>query len=161
MVVSVWLELIPAWITTLAVGVAAYQLSIDRRRRATEEDRESKSQARRISAWAASERGVDGRGVSFGIVISNRSDSTFHDVQISSRMHKTERPDLHLTVLPPGEFYVQLRGDEWEYALATAEYGKFLRPYTGTQHYKVLAIKFTDNLNQKWGADEHMVLVRR
>lgn len=155
-----WLGDIPTWITTIAVGFAGAQLLVDRRRRAAEQDREAKAQASKLSAWAASDR--DATPLVFGVVVSNRSGSTFHEVSIAARIHqKDAAAPIRFAVLPPGEFFMELTRDgEWEYAIEAAEHGRNLRPYTRTEGYRVLSIDFTDNLEQRWSADAHMVLRR-
>jgi hypothetical protein len=154
-----WAGDIPTWITTVAVGFAGAQLLVDRRRRAAEEDREAKAQASKLSAWAASDRSED--PLIFGVVVSNRSVSTFHDVSILAKLHKKEIvPAIHFQVLPPGEFFVQYVEDEWKFAIEASEHRRALRPYTRTEGYRVLSVSFTDNLDQRWSADAHMVLHR-
>jgi len=157
-----WLGDVPTWITTLAIAFAGFQLLSERQRRLAEQDRASKAQARKISAWAASDRHAEPKA--FGVVVSNRSDSTFHDVTVSALIYHKEQPPIRFTVLPPGDYFVELlkeKGEEkWEYAVHVDEYGGHLRPYTGTAGYQVTEIIFTDNLNQRWSADHHMVLQR-
>jgi len=155
-----WAGDIPTWVTTIAVGFAGGQLVIDRRRRAKEEERDAKSQASKLSAWAASDRSCEPKA--FGIVVSNRSGSTFHDVAISAKIHqKTVEQDVEFAVLPPGEYFVELLKDgEWEFAVESGEHGRALRPYTRTGGYRVLGMSFTDNLDQRWSTDGHMVLTR-
>ncbi|QAY64073.1 hypothetical protein ET495_13540 [Xylanimonas allomyrinae] len=152
--------------TTAAVFFAGGQLVLDRRRRETEEDRASKHQASKLSAWAVSDR--QSQPLAFGVVVSNRSDSTFHNVAVDAFIHHKQCTQISLTVLPPGEYFVELdqknsadhRNWAWEYAVEQREHGRSLRAYTGTEGYSVLSIAFTDNLDQRWRADKHMVLRR-
>ncbi len=154
-----WAGDIPTWITTAAVGFAGAQLLVDRRRRAAEENREAKAQASKLSAWAVSDRNAE--PLTFGVVVSNRSVSTFHNVSIVAKIHKKKvGGDIHFEVLPPGEFFVEFANGEWEFAVEASEHGRTLRPYTRTEGYRVLSIHFTDNLDQRWSADAHMVLRR-
>ncbi|MCI0156008.1 hypothetical protein KNO15_04780 [Leifsonia shinshuensis] len=155
----IWAGDIPTWITTAAVGFAGAQLLVDRRRRAAEENREAKAQASKLSAWAVSDRNAV--PLAFGVVVSNRSVSTFHNVSIVAKIHKKQiASEIHFEVLPPGEFFVELANGEWEFAVEANEHGRMLRPYTRTEGYRVLSIGFTDNLDQRWSADAHMVLRR-
>jgi hypothetical protein len=155
-----WLGDIPTWITTLAIAFGGYQLLIDRKRRAAEEDRLAKSQARKISAWAVTDVASEPR--QYGIVVSNRSDSTFHRVVVSTLMHGKDHSanPVIFTVLPPGDHYVQLISDKWDFAIHVDEYEGHLRPYTRTPRYEITGLQFTDNLSQRWNADHNMVLSR-
>lgn|GEM_PF-3115684 len=155
-----WAGDIPTWVTTAAVGFAGAQLMVDRRRRRAEENREAKAQASKLSAWAVSDRGAS--PLVYGVVVSNRSGSTFHEVTVIAKIHKKQASNaIHFAVLPPGDFFVEyLKDGEWEFAIEASEHCRNLRPYTRTEGYRVLSIAFTDNLEQRWSADAHMVLQR-
>lgn len=158
-----WVGDLPTWITTLAIVLAARQFSLERSRRRAEEERESKAQATGLSAWAVTDVDCDPR--IYGVVISNTSGSTFHDVRVRCRLHRSEpeRP-VELDVLPPGEYFVELNetGNRytWAFAIEVSTYPGHLRPYMKSADYRVTSIEFSDNLTQRWSADEHAVLRR-
>ena len=156
-VVPNWVGDMPTWITTLAIVFAGYQLLSDRKRRAAEEDRMSKAQARKISAWTATAVTAPR---AYGLVVSNRSDSTFHNVEVTGILHGvdfTANP-VRFTVLPPGDYFVEQEKNVWKFPAHVDEREGCLRPYTQTDSYRVLGLDFTDNLNQRWSANEYMVL---
>jgi hypothetical protein len=163
MVWPAWYGDIPTWITTIAVAFAAGQFFVDRKRRAAEENREAKAQATQLTSWAVTD--ADGQPRVYGIVISNTSGSTFHDVVIDARMHDkpTPRP-VELAILPPGDYFIRYNGTDeqytWSFAVAVDSYNGWLRPYMKSPKYMVRGIAFSDNLNQRWTTNEHAVLSR-
>lgn len=158
-----WLGDLPTWITTLAVGVAVAHFLIDRKRRAAEEERESKAQATGLSAWTVTDVDAKPRRT-YGVVIANTSASTFHDVRIHTRLHRREPAPIRLDVLPPGTYFIQHNGESaehvWEFAVHEKSYGGWLRPYMKSGDYRVTSIDFSDNLDQSWRADQNAVLTR-
>lgn len=159
-----WLGDIPTWLTTLAVVIAAASYLSEHKRRKAEEDRESKAQATQLSAWTVTDVETDPRV--YGVVIDNISGSTFHDIQIDVVIHdKATRVPIRLSTLPPGRYFVKYDADNapyyWDFAIDAASYREgYLRPYTKTEKYKIEALYFSDNLNQRWVADSHAVLSR-
>ncbi|WP_456286988.1 hypothetical protein M1D46_06835 [Microbacterium sp. JZ70] len=99
----------------------------------------------------------------YGVVVSNTSGSTFHDIVIDVTMHgeRVEHP-IEMNVLPPGEYFVMLnpKGSPfaWDFAKHTSEYDGNLRPYTKSDRYRVLGYAFSDNRMQRWTVDERAVL---
>jgi hypothetical protein len=159
-----WAGDLPTWITTIAIGLAAFQLFAERKKRAAEETRESKAQASELTAWAVSD--PDPRV--YGVVVSNTSRSTFHDVEISAKIHDrvTSRP-IRLTVLPPGTFFVQFNGDAkladsyiWAFPIDSDSYDGWLRPYMNSPKYQVTGMTFKDNLKQSWTTDAQALLAK-
>ncbi|KGJ75409.1 hypothetical protein GY21_09815 [Cryobacterium roopkundense] len=157
-----WAGDLPTWITTAAIGLAAVQLLLDRRKRAAEQVRESKAQASGLTAWTVSNPDATPRV--YGVMVSNTSGSMFHDVAISAVMHEkpVDRP-IALTVLPPGEYFVASPGTSnftWDFPVAVKSDDKSLRPYMNTSKYQVTGMTFTDNLNQSWSTNEHALLTK-
>ncbi|GAB3623807.1 hypothetical protein GCM10027418_18910 [Mariniluteicoccus endophyticus] len=156
-----WMGDLPTWITTLAVVVAAGQFLTDRNRRQAERDREAKAQASRLTAWAVTDPDPEHRR--YGVMLSNTSGSTFHDVEVRVRMHgaETERP-LRLNILPPGSFCALLNPPGspfvWDFADSPECHHGHLRPYMKSDKYQILAVCFTDNLGQRWATDHRAVL---
>lgn len=156
-----WLGDIPTWITTAAVAVAAGQFFVDRKRRAAEENREAKAQATQLTAWAVTD--ADAKPRVYGVVVSNTSGSTFHDVVVEARMHdaKTMRP-IELAILPPGDYFIEYNGKDaeytWAFAVSSDSYNGWLRPYMKSRKYMVVGLTFADNLNQRWSTNEYAVL---
>lgn len=171
---------VPTWITTVAVVLAAGQFLIDRKRRAAEEEREAKAQATRLVAWAVTD--YDSKPRVYGVIASNTSGSTFHNVCVTTHMHgdvtafpinldivppgqlnwpPTGRSDWPLT---PGEFFVRLNDPReqstWQFSVSMASYAGHLRPYMKSANYRVIGIEFSDNLNQRWSTNEHAVVAR-
>jgi hypothetical protein len=158
-----WFGDIPTWITTIAVALAVGQFFADRKRRAAEENREAKAQATGLTAWAVTD--VDAQPRTYGVIVSNTSGSTFHDVAITARMHDLPSPrPIELAILPPGDYFVEYYGPDqkyvWEFAIAVDAYNGWLRPYMKSPKYRVNGISFADNLNQRWTTNEHAVLTR-
>lgn len=150
-----WLGDLPTWITTLAVAVAVGQFMIDRERRAREAEREVRAQATQLTSWTVTDAGSDPRA--FGVVLSNTSGSTFHDVVVRVRIHAEEQPTIKLLILPPGTYFVRLNrpGEKfpWVFAVERAEHPGHLRPYMRSEEYQVIALDFSDNLGQRWTTD--------
>jgi hypothetical protein len=125
---------------------------------------ETKAHATHLTAWAVTDREAEPRV--YGVVVSNTSGSTFHDVSIEARMHKeqTGRP-IEVAILPPGTYFVQHNRSPtkytWSFAVDVAAYDGVLRPYMKSQDYLVTEVTFADNLNQRWSTNQHAVLVRR
>jgi len=161
-----WAGDLPTWITTAAIALAAIQIFAERKKRAAEETRESKSQASELTAWAVS----DPKNAMYGIVFSNTSRSTFHDVEIVAMIHGEILAPVQLRILPPGSFFVRLAKKDasepgktsrlWDYPIDTSEYQGELRPYMNTDRYQVMSMSFRDNLKQSWETDAQALLTR-
>lgn len=159
-----WLGDLPTWITTLAIAVAAAQFSVESKRRKSEENREAKAQAAQLAAWAVTD--VESEPRVFGVVVSNSSLSTFHDVKIAVQLHNAAvKRDIELDILPPGDYFLKFNGAEakfvWDFAIALGGYGGELRPYMKSEGYSVRSMSFADSLDQAWIANEHAVLTRQ
>ncbi|MCD5348447.1 hypothetical protein [Agromyces sp. S2-1-8] len=154
-----WIGALAACLTAVAVVFAAFQYRLDRSRRRDELDRAAKEQAMRFAAWVVSDRRPPKQ---YGVVASNQSRSTFHNVRIDAVLFGESLPEIELNVLPPGDFFVALdqKTREWRYAVACAEHGGHLRPYTRTGRYKVRSVSFMDNREATWSMNEHMVVTQ-
>lgn len=156
-----WWGDLPTWITTAAVAIAVLQFMADRRRRRAEEDRESKVQATGLTSWVTTNDARD----FYGVVIANTSGATFHDVviEVALKGFPSARP-ITLRILPPGTYLVRHKssGDpfEWAFARDLREAGQPLQPFMNTAEWAVTAIRFSDNLGQRWTADERAILTR-
>lgn len=150
-----------AWITTAAVLIAAGQYLGDRRKRRDESEREARSQATRLMAWAV----TDAQKKVWGIRILNDSGSTFHDVVIDARMLNLH-PKLPITmrIVPPGDYLVQPKRWSpeimWDFPGTTAECPVSLRPLASTEKFGVDRIRFSDNRGQTWITDDRATLRR-
>lgn len=147
---------LPAWITAAAVIFAGSQYLIERDRRRDEQDRAERMQASQLSAWPVSNR--HSQPLAYGVLISNRSTSTFHDVVVEAVLFGNRQQKLALKVLPPGDYFVPIKDSEWDFPLSTAEYGGHLRPYTRTDRYFIASMAFTDNRGRIWHTDRRMLL---
>ncbi len=151
-----------AWITTAAVLIAAGQYLGERRKRRDDTEREARSQATRLMAWAVTD--ARNKGV-WGVRILNDSGSTFHDVVIDARMrnHHPKLP-IRMRIVPPGDYFVQPTnqgpGFGWEFPGSTAEYSGILRPLASTEKFGVDRIRFSDNRGQTWITDDRATLRR-
>ena len=158
---SIWGD-VPTWITAGAVVLAALQYLSDRNKRQAEANREAKAQASQLGAWVVTDPSLSPR--TCGVVISNTSSSTFHNVELDVKIFDAPTfAPLKLDLLPPGRFYVQYTPSEkfpWKFATDCSEYDGELRPYMNSDGYLVQQIRFADNLNQKWSTDAHSVLQR-
>lgn len=152
-----WVGALAACLTAVAAVFAAFQYRLERGRRRDELDRAAKDQALGFSAWAVSDRRSP---LKYGVVASNRSRSTFHDVRIDAVLFGEQLPKVELNVLPPGDFFIEFNQDawEWEFAVSCAEHGGHLRPYTRTGRYRVRSVNFMDNCEATWKMNEHMVI---
>ncbi|MDN4641127.1 hypothetical protein QCD70_12785 [Agreia sp. PsM10] len=159
-----WLGDLPTWITTLAIALAAAQFLTDRKRRAAEEARESKAQATGLTAWTVSDIETHDPKV-LGVVVSNSSGSTFHDVVITVKIDGSRVPrPISLKILPPGTYFVAYAPKAkfvWEFALPIEACSGVLQPYMNTDGYQIESIDFADNLNQRWSTDARAVLTAR
>ncbi|MDQ1083967.1 MULTISPECIES: hypothetical protein [Microbacterium] len=159
-----WMGDLPTWISTLAIGFAALSYLGDRKSRAQERDREEKSQATRLSAWAVTDADPEHRA--YGVLIANDSGATFYSVDVVATVHKEVQPTLKLVTLPPGRLFVPLESDRgkgkapWGFGMPPSEYEGTLRPYTVTGGYVVESMEFTDSFSQRWRTDRHAVLQR-
>jgi hypothetical protein len=163
-----WAGDLPTWITTIAIGLAALQLFTERKKRAAEEARESKAQASELTSWTVSDPDTK----TYGVVFSNSSRSTFHDVLITAKIHGDVKPPIKLTVLPPGVFFVQHSSGSgagsdnpsssyvWAFPIDSASYAGWLRPYMNSAKYQVMGMTFKDNLKQSWATDSEASLIR-
>lgn len=158
-----WLGDLPTWITTVAIGFAAGQFFIERKRRRAEEDREAKAQASQLTAWAVTD--AESKPRVYGVIVANTSNSTFHDVCIAVTMHGESTRPIDLGLLPPGDFFIEFNGPAaqyaWSFAVPTESYRGRLRPYMQSRQYRVDRVDFADNLNQRWSTNEHAVLTQR
>lgn len=155
-----WFGDLPTWVTAVAVIFTASQYLLDRRRHQAELFRESRVQASQLSAWPVSDRAS--KPLAYGVLISNSSGSTFHDVLLQVVLFgDTDLPEISLKVLPPGDYFVQYSKPTWDFALSKEEYGGFLRPYTQTEKCYVQSMRFVDSHDQAWEVDRHMVLTTR
>ncbi|KJC64780.1 hypothetical protein [Agreia bicolorata] len=156
-----WLGDLPTWITAGAVGIAALQFAADKRLRAIEEARESKAQATGLTAWTVSDIETHNPKV-LGVVMSNSSGSTFHDVKITVKIDGTRVPwPISLKILPPGTYFVAHTPKGkfiWDFPLPVEACAGVLQPYMNTDDYQIESIEFADNLNQRWSTDARAVL---
>lgn len=157
-----WLGDLPTWITCVAILVAAFQLRLDRERRQEEQKRSRREQARQLTAWTVTDPGTPR---AYGIMLSNTSGSTFHDVTVRSTLHGETMPPMTLAILPPGEFFVRHDKDNrysWDFAVAVEHCGHSeLRPYMQSGKYRVDSVDFVDNADVAWHTDDHARLVER
>lgn len=155
-----WMGDLPTWITTVAVVLAVAQFLAERKRRRVIEERERKEQARQLTAWVVTDPRENDR--KYGVVISNTSGSTFHDIACRVTMHgETVDTDLTLLTLPPGTYFVPhdpTSTYRWEFADLASDYGGILRPYMKTPKYQIDSIAFSDNLENRWSIDNRAVL---
>jgi hypothetical protein len=158
-----WLGDLPTWITTLAIALAAAQFWADRKRRAAEEARESKAQATGLTAWTVSDIHTSDPKV-LGVVASNSSGSTFHDVTIKVKIDgATVLRPISLKILPPGTYFVAYAPKStysWAFPVAVHAHKGVLQPYMNTDAYQIESMHFADNLNQRWSTDARAVLER-
>lgn len=155
-----WMGDLPTWITTAAVVLAVAQFLADRRRRRAIEDRERKEQARQLTAWVVTDPREDAR--QYGVVLSNTSGSTFHDIACRITIHgETVDTDLSLLTLPPGTYFVAYAPHStyrWAFADLASDHDGSLRPYMKTAKYQIESITFSDNLENRWSIDNRAVL---
>ena len=155
-----WMGDLPTWVTTTAVVVAVAQFLADRRRRMVIEERERQEQARQLTAWVVTDPSEGAR--QYGVVVSNTSGSTFHDIACRVTMHgETVDTDLVLLTLPPGTYYVQHEPHStyrWAFADLVSDYNGILRPYMKSPKYQIESITFSDNLRNRWSIDNRAVL---
>ena len=158
-----WLGDLPTWITTAAIVIAALQYFNDRKRRAAEESRESKAQATGLTAWTASDVSKpELTQKPLGVVISNTSGSTFHDIEITVKFDnkQTARP-IRLEIMPPGQYFVAYTPQKkfhWQFPRLVERHEGELQPYMNTSEYQIMSMSFADNLNQHWSTDARAVL---
>lgn len=151
---------VPTWVTTMAVLFAAVQYFGERARRREEAEREARAQATQFTVWAVTTLREPRR---YGVRISNTSGSTFHDVHIEATIHKKKaRRPIDLTIVPPGDFFVEFSGDEegylWRFPCDVREIEGSLRPYMKTNDYRVHEVRFRDNVGVEWSTDDRAVL---
>ena len=157
---------VPTWITTAAIGLAVLSVLLERKSNAAEEDRNAKSQATKLSTWVVSQP-KSTPGI-LGVVISNSSESTFHDVEIHARFFGMNWDEpIILNVLPPGKYFAQFRRRKvtghragWAFPIEVTSEPMLFQPYMNTADYGVNGMRFTDNLDQTWLTNEHAVLSR-
>lgn len=161
----IWLGDLPTWITAAAIGTGAASYFLDRDRRREEKAREESAQAVQLSAWTVTD--VTSEPRTYGVVIDNRSNSTFHGIEIHVQLHRepTSRP-IELSTLPPGRYWVAYNGPHekyvWDFPIEVGEYeGGYLRPYTKTEGYKVERMEFLDSSGMRWSRDEKAALRRK
>lgn len=153
--------IVPGVVSALSVLFLAGQYFAERKRRADESERESRSQAVRLSAWTA----ADFERQIHGVVIKNDSGTTFHDLHVDAEIHGKRPRPISLWVLPPGEYFVPLTQDgadlSWGYPIRSDEHFGKLRAHTVSKsRYGVREIMFVDCVGQRWKADKHMLLQR-
>ncbi|MBF4635140.1 hypothetical protein ITJ38_12055 [Agreia pratensis] len=159
-----WLGDLPTWITTVAIVIAALQFFNDRKRRAAEESRESKAQATGLTAWIVSDvADPDLKPKPLGVVISNTSGSTFHDIEVTVKIGgKQTAAPINLEIMPPGQYFIAYtpRSEErlWQFAKIVERYAGELQPYMNTSGFQIMSMRFADNLNQRWSTDARAVL---
>ena len=159
-----WWGDLPSWITTAAIAIAALQYFNDRKRRAAEESRESKAQATGLTAWTVSDViKPEPKPKPLGVVISNTSGSTFHDIEITVKIggKQTVAP-INLEIMPPGQYFIAYtpRSEDrlWQFARIVERYEGELQPYMNTSGFQIMSMSFADNLNQRWSTDARAVL---
>lgn len=151
---------LPTWVTTVAVLFAAVQYFGERARRREEAEREARAQATQFTVWAVSTPEKPRR---YGVRVLNTSGSTFHDVHIKATMHtKKARRPIDMTIVPPGDFFVDFAGNEeeytWHFPRDVGEIAGTLRPYMKTDDYRVHEVRFRDNVGVEWSTDDRAVL---
>jgi len=153
---------LPTWLTTLAIVVAASQFLLERDRRKEEQARETREQARQLTVWTVTD--PDPRSRSYGVILSNTSGSTFHDIEIQVRLHAQDVSPLTLKILPPGTFYVEHAPQEsytWRFPVDPLHCDhRELRPYMKSDKYQVTSLSFTDNADVRWHSDDRARLER-
>ena len=147
---------LPTWLTTLAIVVAASQFLLERGRRKEEQERNTREQALQLTVWTVTDPDSESR--SYGVILSNTSGSTFHDVDVQVRLHGSEVPTLSLKILPPGVFFVEHAQREsyiWRFPVEPRHCGHSeLRPYMKSDKYQVTSLDFTDNAGVRWHSDD-------
>ena len=100
-----------------------------------------------------------------GVVVSNSSGSTFHDVVITVKIDGSRVPrPISLKILPPGTYFVAYAPKAkfvWDFPLPIEACTGVLQPYMNTDGYQIESIDFADNLNQRWSTDARAVLTAR
>ena len=147
---------LPTWLTTLAIVVAASQFLLERDRRKEEQERDKREQARQLTVWTVTDPAPRSRA--YGVVLSNTSGSTFHDVEVHVRLHGKQTSPLELTILPPGTFYIEHAPQEsytWRFAVDPQHCDHHeLRPYMKSDKYQVTSLAFTDSAGVRWHSDD-------
>ncbi|MGO1283924.1 MAG: hypothetical protein ACTHWF_06890 [Brachybacterium sp.] len=147
---------LPTWLTTLAIVVAAWQFLLERDRRKEEQERDKREQARQLTVWTVTDPVPSSRA--YGVILSNTSGSTFHDVAVQVRLHGKETTPLSLTILPPGVFYIEHAPQEsfkWRFPVDPRHSGhQELRPYMKSDKYQVTSLDFTDSAGARWHSDD-------
>jgi hypothetical protein len=154
-----------ALIAAVRAGVVArrlYAVEVGRdRERATAA---ASAQAACVNAWPALV--IDGTSSSGrGIVISNASDSPVYGITAyASGFAPRDAP--HLSVLPPGDYFVQAFETRWHFGVPLRELGDSIRPYTarrrstGLPSITVDELRFRDRAGDAWIRDRVGVLRR-
>lgn len=162
---------LPTWITAFAIIFAFFQFRNDNARRRDEvranqraEERESQEQARQLTSWVVSTKGLGDEKPHYGVLISNTSGSMFFNTTIDVLLHKeaTKKP-LKLHALPPGQFFVEYSqpGNPFPWAFpapVSDDADTKVTPYMNTPGYRVTSMRFTDTYGQAWTRDENGIL---
>lgn len=152
-----WISAIASLIATVTVVIAVSEYFAGRERRRRDSDRERREQARQLTAWAATIPVEGARR--YGVVLSNTSGSTFHDVEAEVVLfgESTSRP-IRLSIIPPGRYWVEYtpsHSSGWEFPVERSVIEDEIRPYMMTDKYRVHRVTFTDNMGQRWQSDDH------
>ncbi|PPG31250.1 hypothetical protein C5B97_05805 [Pseudoclavibacter sp. RFBB5] len=154
---------LPTWITTVAVGLAVWQFWHERQRRRAEVDLDRRAQPSRLTTWVVARIGDQPYPISRGVVVNNHSGTSFNSVQISVKFDNQEMKPINISVLPPGEFFVEFDANSkrWNFAErcedAKAD-GTWLRPVMQTEKYTVESVEFSDNKAQRWRTNDRAIL---
>ena len=150
MILAAWVEAIATVLAFIVAGLAALyawrQLQIDR-------DRSERVNAGGLSAWWA-----QAGGKTWGVVVSNASQTPFHDVNVVCEGNKAagSKP-IQFLVLPPGTYFVPSNGfsgggatsSGWG-AACTYDAIDGLGPVVRSGVHKVCSIEFTDFEGRDW-----------
>lgn len=160
-------------------GLRQYRKDISESR--IRHERERKSQAAMFGVWWAhhiaggkysslEEASVRGKATSplakqedrrrRGLLISNRSNTIFHDVTIRAIFDSKELTPVKIRSLPPGSYFTLFMQSEnsWGWTQSTEVLPGNLTALTEAKIYKISSVTFTDNLGQGWITDGHGTL---
>lgn len=155
---------LPEWVAAFAALGALYAavsavrqakrlFGVETGRDAQSQESAKRAQARSISSWVAAEIDVDDRELSYGVVISNASREVIYGVRVMSTGKAGEtQKDITLTILPPGDYYVEeLKGKwTWDFAKEVSGFNSEIRPVTKSPRRRILELAFRDSNDARW-----------
>lgn len=159
-----------AWVSALAAigalgaavwaGRSAKQLYlVESRRDEVAAEREAAEAARRVSAWIAihlPNGRSDDQGRVDGMILTNAGTTPIFDIEVTSNDYtgRAQR-DLHLSVLPPGEYFTQTESTYgWTFPDPTKAFSGLIRPITRKEEWRVTGLTFMDASGLRWRRDE-------